>query len=101
MKMVKKVILAVAVCNCCVLPITIMGEDKITITIDTEDSMSKEQETMPECEHCEFDPSEHDEPHEKLIDKIFCKIKKVVKAGFGLVILVKGTIKVIKRIFRK
>ena len=53
------------------------------------------------CDECEYDPEEHDEPHEKMIDIIFCQVKKVVKAGAALFIIVASVVKFISVYFKK
>ncbi len=87
-----------------IMPLFLHGDDKITITIHDEVDMgSRSNKEVPHDhpDHCDYDPTEHDEPHEKMIDKIFDGIKRVVKSGFGLFIVVKGTMKIIKGVFRK
>lgn len=42
--------------------------------------------TTDSCGEHEYDPTEHDEPHEKMIDKIFCYAKKALKMLVGAAI---------------
>lgn len=109
MKMNKEVVLSMllslAIHSVILIPIFCWSHDENTITIkvDTGGSMNEKdkENNNPSCADCPYDPTEHDEPHEKLIDKVFCYAKKVVKAGFGLFLLVKAFSKLLTSTFNK
>ncbi len=77
------------------------SEDTITITISKEDSMKNDNSKCEDTHVGGYDPTEHDEPHEKRIDKVLSIVGKVVKSGFGLFLVVKGAAKIFKSIFRR
>ena len=95
---------SLAIHSVIIIPFFCLADEEKTITIklDTGGSMDKEKENLPHgCGDCEYDPTEHDEPHEKFIDKVFCYAKKVVKAGFGFFLMVKAFSKIITNVFKK
>lgn len=54
--------------------------------VDSTTTNKSDVHPIDHCEDCEYDPSEHDEPHEKAIDTFFHYLKKAVKFITGAAI---------------